>query len=59
MRSEELKSSQFLLDFIYEVDTKAFAKSVKEAEKIKGPRQLDEYIIGNGQAKVQATAVST
>jgi hypothetical protein len=48
MRSEELKSSQFLLDFLYETDSKAFAKCMKEADKIKGPRNLEDYILSTG-----------
>ena len=52
VRSEELKSSQFLLDFLFEQDFKAWANAVKEAEKIKGPRTIEEYATPNGQARV-------
>lgn len=58
-RSEELKSSQFLLDFLFEADHKAWAKSLKDTERIKGPRTLEEYSTLNGQARVQASAAGT
>ena len=52
-RSEEIKSSQFLLDFLYEVDVKNWAKIMKDANDIiKAPRTLQEYMTVNGQAKV-------
>jgi hypothetical protein len=51
-RSEELKSSQFLLDFLFESDFKAWNLAVKEAEKIRVPRTLEEYATPNGQARV-------
>ena len=38
MRSEELKHSQFLLDFLFEEDLKNYAKVVKDSEKLLGPR---------------------
>ena len=52
MRSEELKSSQFLLDFLFEADFKAWTHALKEAEKIKAPRTIEEYATPNGQARV-------
>ena len=52
-RSEEIKSSQFILDFLYEVDVKNWAKIMKDANDIiKAPRTLQEYMTVNGQAKV-------
>jgi len=59
IRSEELKSSQFLLDFLFEQDHKAWSHQIKEAEKIKGPRYLEEYATPTGQARVQASAAAT
>ncbi len=59
MRSEELKSSQFLLDFLFEQDFKAWTHALKEAEKIKAPRTIEEYATLNGQARVQASAAAT
>jgi hypothetical protein len=41
-----------LLDFLYETDSKVFAKSMKEADKIKAPRNFEEYILSTGLAKV-------
>jgi hypothetical protein len=52
MRSEELKHSQFLLDFLFEQDLKNFAKIMKDSEKLMGPRQINEYVVANGLAKV-------
>jgi hypothetical protein len=53
VKSEELKSSQFFLDFLYEQDQKIWAKIMKDAnDKIKAPKSLEEYITLNGQAKV-------
>lgn len=49
VRSEELKTSQFFLDFLYEQDAKNWAKIVKDAnENIKSPKSLEEYITVNG-----------
>ena len=60
VRSEELKTSQFLLDFLFEQDTKNWNKAVKDArEKIKSPKSIEEYITSNGQAKVQVSASAT
>jgi hypothetical protein len=55
MRSEELKNSQFLLDFLFEQDSKAFAKLQKDVEKFgqtRGPSRLDEYLTASGLASV-------
>lgn len=59
MRCEELKSSQYLLDFLYDNDAKSFAKIAKDAEKLMGPKKLDEYITASGLAKVQVSAATT
>lgn len=59
LRSEELKHSQFLLDFLFEEDLKNFVKVVKDSEKLLGPRQINEYVTNNGLAKVQYTTSST
>ncbi len=49
VRSEELKTSQFFLDFLYEQDAKNWAKIIKDAnEKIKTPKSLEEYTTVNG-----------
>jgi hypothetical protein len=52
MRSEELKNSQFLLDFLYEQDAKNFMKIMKDSEKLVGARKLDEYTTTTGIARV-------
>jgi regulator of sigma D len=59
MRSEELKSSQFLLDFLFETDFKVFAKILKDSEKILGPKKLDDYVTANGLARVLPSASTT
>ena len=40
--------TRFLLDFLFEQDHKAWSHQVKEAEKIKGPRNLEEYATPSG-----------
>jgi hypothetical protein len=62
MRSEELKNSQFLLDFLFEQDSKAFAKLQKDVEKFgqtRGPSRLDEYLTASGLASVQPSSSTT
>ena len=52
-RSEEIKTSQLLLDFVFEADRNNWAKVIKEAnDKYKAPRNLEEYMTSNGQARV-------
>jgi len=53
VRCEEIKTSQLLLDFVFESDNKNWAKVIKEAnDKFKAPRNLEEYVTSNGQARV-------
>lgn len=47
-RSEELKNSQFLLDFLSETDLKNFQKSQKEADKAKYPKAIEEFVTYRG-----------
>jgi len=48
-RSEELKHSQFLLDFLTETDSKNFSRIMKEVDKVKQPRGIEEYVTALGQ----------
>ena len=59
MRSEELKSSQFLLSFVHETDPKVFSKIMKDAEKSKAPRGLEEFTLAEGEAKCHPSTAST
>ena len=58
-RCEELKNNQFLLDFLAETDLKKFQKAMKEAEKAKIPRAIEELVTYRGQGKVQMTTNSS
>lgn len=51
-RSEELKTSQFLLDFLYEKDINGFSKIQKEADKAKYGKSIEEFITYKGTASL-------
>lgn len=51
-KSEELKTSQFLVDFLSETDLAAFSKACKEIEKNKFGKSIEDFITFAGQAKV-------
>lgn len=60
VRSEELKSSKFLADFLFLQDLKAFQKLMKETDKqSKWPKNVEDFITYKGQAKVQMTTNSS
>jgi hypothetical protein len=58
-KSEELKTSQFLVDFISETDPAAFTKACKEIEKAKFGKSIEDFITFAGQAKVQMATASS
>ena len=58
-RCEELKACQFLECFLAEQDVKSFQKAMKEADKAKYGRSVEEFVTYKGQAKVQMTSNSS
>mmetsp|Transcript_49025 Transcript_49025/g.36100 ORF Transcript_49025/g.36100 Transcript_49025/m.36100 type:complete len:106 (-) Transcript_49025:25-342(-) len=54
-RSETLKASNFLVDFLQVDDLKLFQKIVKDQEKVKYGKALTDLVMQTGQARVQPT----
>ena len=58
-RSEELKSSKFLVEFLQNTDVKKFQKASKEIDKVKYSRALlTDVVTPTGKAQVVMTSSS-